>query len=86
MSASKQNWLKQFLLNFAVSTHFLIMLTYSTGRKRLLKKYIRAGGDLLLNTSLVGGQSTKWIKHEDEREREVRVIYQLTSDRQPVIN
>ena len=48
---------------------------------RMFKEYIRAGSDLLLNISLAGGQSLKWISHE----RIGGEIYKLTTDRQTVI-
>ena len=47
----------------------------------MYKKYIIAQSDLLLNISLVGGQSLKWINHE----RDGQMIYQLSTDQKTVI-
>ena len=49
--------------------------------RQMFKKTIRARSDLLLNISLAGGQSFKWINHE----REARMINPITTDRQTVI-
>ena len=46
-------------------------MVYCLPYDNLFKKQICAGSDLLLNISLVGGQSLKWINHE----REVRSIH-----------
>ena len=54
-----------------------LLLRYSV----LFKKQIPTLSDLLLIISLAGGQSLKWINQE----REARMIYSLTTDRQKVI-
>ena len=47
----------------------------------IVKNKTRARSDLLLNISLARSQSSKRVNHE----REARMIYPLTTDRQTVI-
>ena len=46
----------------------------------LVKKQIHACSDLLLNISLAGGQSLKWINHE----REAGIASDLYTNKSPI--